>query len=142
MRSKEIRKLALDRLCDGKSIAKIASFLEVTEQTVRNWTKKEPIYGVGRVCRVDKMRLSPEQEEKVLRFVAERPGVFQADIVKYVSETFAVEITRFTASRILRRKCHHAKKGHASQHPVSRRAWHAVSRRDEVCIQSTDCLYR
>ena len=111
MRSKEIRKLALDRLSDGKSIAEIASFLEVTEQTVRNWTKKEPIYGVGRVCRVDKRRLSPEQEEKVLRFVAERPGVFQADIVKYVSETFAVEITRFTASRILRRNAITQKRG-------------------------------
>ena len=111
MRSKEIRDLAVARSGDGKSIAEVASFLEVIEQTVRNWTKNEPIYGTVKVCRIDNRRLSPQQEQKVLKFVAERPGLFQDGIVTYVAKTFAVEITRFTASRILKRNAITRKRG-------------------------------
>ena len=103
MKSKTVRELALARLRDGRSTAEIASFLEVTQQTVRNWSRREPKYGVGNISRVLRRRLSPEQEQMVLNFVANQPGVFQEDVVAYVSHTFSITISRFTASRILRR---------------------------------------
>ena len=82
---------------------RLPALLEVTQQTVRNCSKEEPKYGVDNVSRVSRRRLSPEQEQMVLNFIASQPGMIQEDVVAFVSRTFSVSITRFTASRILRR---------------------------------------
>ena len=54
------------------------------------------------VERVTRRKLTQEKEQAVLKLIAGRPGSVVEDSVEYVSETFLVTTSRFTASRMLK----------------------------------------
>lgn len=103
MKPKALRQLALEHLSDGKSTAETASMLRVTQRTVQNWKKSEPIYGSGIVSRLHPRRLTPEQEAELYKFVDTRPGIVYEELVVYALEQFSEVISVQTAARILKR---------------------------------------
>ena len=103
MIAKDIKNVALARLDEGMSTAEVAKFVGCTQRCVRLWrsedrSKEKPS------SRPQRRLLTSEQEEGVLQFVSANPGVNQCDIVEFVLDFYSVVISRFTASRLLKRR--------------------------------------
>ena len=102
MKSKKtIKTFALDCHEEGDSTAKIAAFLEVSQRTIQRWVKKGRSVIVEKTSRLKSRKLTEEQQESVLEFVEKNSGIFQDQVVNFISETHGVSISTSTVSRIL-----------------------------------------
>lgn len=98
-----IKDLANAHINDGKTTAEIAEYLKVSQRSVQRWRKQEQCQRSKQMEGVKRRKLTQEQEQAVLELIAGRPGSVLENIVEYVSETFLVTISRFTASRMSKR---------------------------------------
>ena len=103
MRSQCIRDLAFEHLKDGLTTAETARIIKVHQTTIQRWQRE------GRVCkapakhRINRRKLSQEQEKAVLDGVRSNPGMQLKTLVKHVSDAYNLTITTRTASSILKR---------------------------------------
>ena len=110
MKAKQsVRTLAMQHLENGATIASTAASVRVSRRTVQRWKKQAE--NCDKILRPERRSLNQQQEEAVIKFVEQRPGIYMKHIVQFVSETFGIGISRDTASRIMRRNNITRKKG-------------------------------
>lgn len=103
------------RLDEGMSTADVAKFVGVTQRSIQLW-KKADRNQEKRSTRPEMRLLTLEHEKGVLQHIAENPDVVLEQIVEFVLDSYSVVISRFTASRILKRHKITRKRGARMNH--------------------------
>ena len=102
MKSKKTAKdLAIDRSNDGLPTTQIADFLGVSQRTIQRWIKEGRTLLSEKFSRLKSRRLTPQQEDDVLKFLENNAGVFLDQVKDFVSKTYGVSISSPTACRLL-----------------------------------------